>query len=1177
MKRKQRTFLSLLLACVLTCVPGAQALAVSYDVTADLSTSALFPGDTLTGISEGTIIQNAAGEQIATADGSGSWENTSDDEAYSVSYQAGTEAAEGVEATPAMVTLTTAGYVLTVVDGTSESAAADGTGTTENHYSFTDEEKTALEEKGISEDIAYYQSGESVKITAAEPDEGYEFAGWTWTVTDESVSVSVADTSSAETTLTMTNKGVTVTANYQEKVVETEAPVVETEAPVVETEAPVVETEAAVVVETEAAVVETEAAVVETEATVVETEAPVVETEAAVVVETEAAVVVETEAAVTQTEAAAETDAAEDDSSADVVVIDDISTTDITYSSVSVYGDTGADAYVYSVVNTYAAGDTVTLTADTLSGYTFSGWYVSTLNVALEDLTAQTISFTVPDTDVTLLATYTAEGTEETTAETTVETAAETTATEAADVDDGIVVVDLTDGEAEVSTEGTTESETSTESAAEPVAETTTAYYTVTRTYVSGENEIAAAETDETTYAEGATYTLSDATAITGYTFDSWTVMTTEDKSEISLTTSEDGTSFTMPAADVTIVSNYTEIPPTYTLTISYVSDDGTELQTAGSVTDVESGTAVSVSAPAISGYTFTGWSVDLTEIDTDTATFADSASADTTFTMPSSDVTIKANYTVTKYTLSIVSGSETSTVELASGATYTLADATTSETGKTFDTWTVTSGTVTLEAQSDGSTLVTMSASDATLTASFKNASYTVTVDGGTTGTGETSGTFEYGSTVSIIADTAEDGYEFDGWTVADDSTEITLAAASSPTTSFTMPAGNVTLEATYVALPDTYTVTVSNGLIDGSYTSHTYEDGAQITVTANAAPNGQEFAGWEVLEGDYDLGDDASATTLTLVVDGDLSLAATYTGVKYSVTVSGGSADYSEATADTTVTITAAAPETGYEFDSWTVDTQNVTLADASSSTTTFTMPSADVKVTANYKLAQYTLTVVNGTTSQTSYYYGDTVTLTANYPASGKEFSAWTASSGDVTFTDTSRATTTATLPAGNVTITATYEDGPTEANNYISGITEGGSYLANEKLTFTPVGAGMSNTNPNPGDIRYVPTGYQIGNVSNTWSSSPYETSMSIKKTGEYTLKVTFARQVYDGSSWVADGTTSTTSVTFNIVNSLESVQTGDSTPIFAVAAIAIVACLIFIIVLVVFIRRRRSQR
>ena len=71
----------------------------------------------------------------------------------------------------------------------------------------------------------------------------------------------------------------------------------------------------------------------------------------------------------------------------------------------------------------------------------------------------------------------------------------------------------------------------------------------------------------------------------------------------------------------------------------------------------------------------------------------------------------------------------------------------------------------------------------------------------------------------------------------------------------------------------------------------------------------------------------------------------------IQYAVTVNKGTANPVTAVAGTTITITADAPEDGYEFDKW-VSTSGVVFADASSATTTFTMIEGNVTVIATYK---------------------------------------------------------------------------------------------------------------------------------------------------------------------------------------------------------------------------------
>ena len=89
------------------------------------------------------------------------------------------------------------------------------------------------------------------------------------------------------------------------------------------------------------------------------------------------------------------------------------------------------------------------------------------------------------------------------------------------------------------------------------------------------------------------------------------------------------------------------------------------------------------------------------------------------------------------------------------------------------------------------------------------------------------------------------------------------------------------------------------------------------------------------------------------------------------YAVTVTGGTATVAAGTPitdkieqNTVVTITADAPEAGKVFDKWVVLEDNVTLADATKATTTFTMPTNDVKLEATYKDASPSHTHSYGT---------------------------------------------------------------------------------------------------------------------------------------------------------------------------------------------------------------------
>jgi len=125
----------------------------------------------------------------------------------------------------------------------------------------------------------------------------------------------------------------------------------------------------------------------------------------------------------------------------------------------------------------------------------------------------------------------------------------------------------------------------------------------------------------------------------------------------------------------------------------------------------------------------------------------------------------------------------------------------------------------------------------------------------------------------------------------------------------------------------------------------------------------------------------------------------------------------------ANTTVNITAAA-DPGYRFANWTAPAG--AFGNQTATTTTFTMPAQNVMVTANFA-ALYDLTMAvaggNGTatdlTNASPYTAGTPVSVQA-VADPGYRFVNWTAPDG--TFGNQTATTTTFTMPAQNVTVTA-----------------------------------------------------------------------------------------------------------------------------------------------------------
>ncbi|MBQ7539214.1 MAG: InlB B-repeat-containing protein [Treponema sp.] len=166
------------------------------------------------------------------------------------------------------------------------------------------------------------------------------------------------------------------------------------------------------------------------------------------------------------------------------------------------------------------------------------------------------------------------------------------------------------------------------------------------------------------------------------------------------------------------------------------------------------------------------------------------------------------------------------------------------------------------------------------------------------------------------------------------------------------------------------------------------------------------------------------------------------------YTVTIAEGiangtvTADKTSAVAGDTVKLTAT-PADGYTLDSFSVTDANTNAITVTNGA--FTMPASNVTVSATFKqttsggdeeTTKYTVTIASGiengtvTADKSSAAAGETVTLTVT-PSTGYQFATLTVQNGttDVTVTNN-----TFTMPAGNVTVTATFTALPPDTASY-----------------------------------------------------------------------------------------------------------------------------------------------
>ncbi len=273
---------------------------------------------------------------------------------------------------------------------------------------------------------------------------------------------------------------------------------------------------------------------------------------------------------------------------------------------------------------------------------------------------------------------------------------------------------------------------------------------------------------------------------------------------------------------------------------------------------------SVTVNAVAASGYEFLGWKKSSPYVQDFVAT-----TASYTFNI-NEELYLYAVFqeaaNVPTYTVSFAANGGTGTMADVTGISgeYPLPEnGFTAPEGYKFKAWAI--GSVNGVQKQPGEQ-ITITA-ETYIFAIWEAVEYNVTVTGGTAsvgaGTPITKATM--GTTVTLTAGAAPTGQMFDKWVV----NGVVVDDANSATTTFVMPAGNVTAEATYKDIPVvTYTVTFDSA--GGSaVTAQTIEAGQKATKPADPTKSGYDFKGWTL---------NGSAYDFNTAVNGDITLVATW-----------------------------------------------------------------------------------------------------------------------------------------------------------------------------------------------------------------------------------------------------------------------------------------------------------
>jgi uncharacterized protein (TIGR02145 family)/uncharacterized repeat protein (TIGR02543 family) len=349
------------------------------------------------------------------------------------------------------------------------------------------------------------------------------------------------------------------------------------------------------------------------------------------------------------------------------------------------------------------------------------------------------------------------------------------------------------------------------------------------------------------------------ATTASGYRFVNWTVAS----GTATFANANNATTTVTLSSNATIRANFQQIG-VLTIDRNPIAG-GTVTPASGQSHDVN--TPVSITAMVASGYRFVNWTLVSA---TGTATFANANSAITTVTL-SSNATIRANFQQTGVLTIDRNPIAGGTVTPASGQSHDVntpvSITATTASGYRFVNWTVTSGTATFANVNSATTTVTLS-SNATIRANFQQIGV-LTIDrnpiaGGTVipASGQS---HDVNTPISITA-TVTSGYRFVNWTLVSATGTATFANANNAITTVTL-SSNATIRANFVRI---FTLTISsNPTVGGTFTPASglsHDSGVVVNISATPATN-YAFINWTITSGTATFASASSAnTTVTL-----------------------------------------------------------------------------------------------------------------------------------------------------------------------------------------------------------------------------------------------------------------------------------------------------------------------
>ncbi|HZV33552.1 MAG TPA: choice-of-anchor tandem repeat GloVer-containing protein [Verrucomicrobiae bacterium] len=385
------------------------------------------------------------------------------------------------------------------------------------------------------------------------------------------------------------------------------------------------------------------------------------------------------------------------------------------------------------------------------------------------------------------------------------------------------------------------------------------------------------------------------ATSNPGYQFVNWADNGTAVSSSASYT-------FTVNN-DVALVANFS--PTNSNVSTIVVSTSPAHGGTVAGAGPYQSGSSATVTATANPGYQFVGWMQDGIQVST-SASYTFTAGANTTLVADFEPIYVTVVLNSSPNIAGTVGGG--GTYQEGGSATVTA----TNNPGYQFVNWTENGTSI----SSSGSYTFTVNG-NVTLSANFTPINDTVEVSASPTNGGDVvgTGTYQPGTSVTVVATPNSPGYQFVNWT------ENGIAVSSLASYTFTV-SSNETLVANFA--PIFYSVAVNASPTNGGTVggSGTYQGGSTVTVMATNNP-GYLFTNWTVNGNPVN-----SSSSYSFTLSTNITLVAHFNQIiSYTVAVSASPGNAGTVTgggtypAGSSVTVTAT-NNASYQFVSWTVD---------------------------------------------------------------------------------------------------------------------------------------------------------------------------------------------------------------------------------------------------------------